>query len=119
MGPSEEEVLNCLTSQGRTPINYCFLWHEVTCSWDPAQGVVLVHRIEDNLLFAACQRYLRSRGATMPFPTPGVEPELAMKLRALDEIARYAECQKWPNLEALGRYLDAWRKHHEDSASSP
>lgn len=118
MRPNEQDVLNCLTSEGKIPLDYCFLLYECVCSWEPVQGEVYLHRIEDNQLFAACKDYLRVREASLSSPTTGDETDLETRIRTLDALARYAEVHKWPNLEALKKWLDSWRKYFENSESS-
>jgi hypothetical protein len=111
---SGEEIQRSLTADGRVPLEYCFLWYGCVCSWEPGEGAVFFHRIEDNLLFAACQEFLRSRGASLS--ESGGDPDAPARCRRLEALARYAEQHKWPQLKALSAWIEEWRQHFQDTA---
>jgi hypothetical protein len=110
MKRSTEEVLHCLTSGGATPIEYCFLWYGCVNSWDPVQGAVLMHRIEENELFAACQEYLRNRRADLS--ELGDDKTIDGRYQRLEALARYAAQHQWPNPRALKAWIDGWKSYY-------
>jgi hypothetical protein len=112
---AEEPILHHLTSGGRTPLEYCFLWYGCVYSWDPVQGAVFRHGTEDNDLFKACQAFLRSRGASL-CECGDDEVDVGARCRRLDALARYAELHNWANREALWLWLDGWRRRYRESA---
>jgi hypothetical protein len=60
---NEEDVVASLTHDGKHPIEYSFLlgeWGQVAF-WQPLDGGIYVRHGGDNLLGAACRRYLKSR----------------------------------------------------------
>jgi hypothetical protein len=59
----EQDVLAYLTDKGKYPIEYSFLYGEwgALAIWQPSEGCIYFRRTMDNLLSAACRRYLKSR----------------------------------------------------------
>jgi hypothetical protein len=110
MKRSTKEVSCCLTSGGEIPIGYCFLWYECVSSWDPVQGAVVMHRIEDNELFAACREHLRNNGAALS--ELGDDKTIDRRYQRLEALAKYAVQHQWPNLQALKAWIDDWKIYY-------
>jgi hypothetical protein len=81
---SEAEAFDCLTTNGRDPIELCFVLNGI-CRWHPQTGGFLCYLV-DAPLARACRAYLRARG--MAFETP-------------EEFERHVLEHNWPNLEKL------------------
>jgi len=104
-GVSEERILRELTQDGVFPIERFFLMEGMVCSWNPTEGGVLLHRIEDNQLFGACREYVRSRGSTY---------------RSLGAVLEVAEQEKWEGWSlARIKYADLLKVTTESEANNP
>ncbi len=80
----EQRVLATLTTEGRDPIDLCFVKQGIE-RWDPA-GYLMTSLMDDAVLSRACREYLARRGA---------------RFSTWDEVLAWAEQHEWPNLDVF------------------
>ena len=85
-GISEALVLNTLTTNGRDPLELCFLVEYGIRRWHPEGGLLSNFLIDNAQLAQACKAYLKAKG---------------LSFESWDSVEERARSQQWPGLETF------------------
>jgi hypothetical protein len=83
---SEEAVIAILSSEGRAPLEFCFLLGDVIFRWHPSLPLWGGFLFDDRELAEACRSFLRNEGR---------------HFKNREEVRAWAREQGWPRWEEL------------------